>query len=575
MKQKSKFRRFWNLDHRKSDGFTLVELIVVIAIMAILGGVGSAGYSGYLKSANKNADKTLVGNVMRAIETGTYSTMFNLDDSMAVGGMSYPVGYVVLSPNANIQANASSVKAAEVSGDCVFVDATIISLNPTNKSYSCGGLLCSNQTKTIYSKSTVNIRYCTTHSKNQPVQSSGGTYDTGFSYAATNSLHIKHNWTSTGSFTVNAGEYVAESGTSQLYTESSRGQCVFAANGGVVAGDLVTNGEGENPIYKALVAAFGEGLSGTNLKYDKWTADDGVNYATLLNGAGEMISTVQDTYGSLEIMVGLIDKMNDTGKTNINTSNYLSKDYNDASELMESLAGHITNKHTDATAWKTAWENASTYNGVDYTFGLTDPGTYHHDYVYSATKAYNQSFASYCEANGVDPAYTAAIVNFTSTPNESGLSDMDMLNNIPRTVNSAAFEGKTGVNTKYTLEQKFKDISSTDSDEQALAAFNQCKDLYAKYIDKSNGQSPCEKNGETFYSLMDTMNKTAGAARDEANVSGGDFFGYYENYLDAMTDIYTGVETAVKEGNVVVLVNVKDGAVQCDVSPSTANPRND
>ena len=71
MKFRKSWKRFWTLDRHHSDGFTLVELIVVIAILAILAGVGTVGYSGYIKSSNKNADKVLVGNIIRAIETGT------------------------------------------------------------------------------------------------------------------------------------------------------------------------------------------------------------------------------------------------------------------------------------------------------------------------------------------------------------------------------------------------------------------------------------------------------------------------------------------------------------------------
>ena len=45
---------------KKTEGFTLVELIVVIAILGILAGVGTVGYSGYIKKANMAADQTLV-----------------------------------------------------------------------------------------------------------------------------------------------------------------------------------------------------------------------------------------------------------------------------------------------------------------------------------------------------------------------------------------------------------------------------------------------------------------------------------------------------------------------------------
>jgi len=50
-------KKFW----KKTEGFTLVELVVVIAILGILAGVGTVGYSGYVKKANLAADDTLLG----------------------------------------------------------------------------------------------------------------------------------------------------------------------------------------------------------------------------------------------------------------------------------------------------------------------------------------------------------------------------------------------------------------------------------------------------------------------------------------------------------------------------------
>lgn len=62
-------KKFW----KKTEGFTLVELIVVIAILGILAGVGTVGYSGYIKKANMAADQTLVREVANALMLGLYS----------------------------------------------------------------------------------------------------------------------------------------------------------------------------------------------------------------------------------------------------------------------------------------------------------------------------------------------------------------------------------------------------------------------------------------------------------------------------------------------------------------------
>jgi len=84
--------------NKSTAGFTLVELIVVIAVLGILGGIGTVGYSGYIKSANMGNDKTLVGNVMRALETSAYS----YSNDFAVSGqysegLKMPAGFVVMS----------------------------------------------------------------------------------------------------------------------------------------------------------------------------------------------------------------------------------------------------------------------------------------------------------------------------------------------------------------------------------------------------------------------------------------------------------------------------------------------
>ena len=51
---------------KKTEGFTLVELIVVIAILGILAGVGTVGYSGYIDKANMAADQQLVAAINQA-----------------------------------------------------------------------------------------------------------------------------------------------------------------------------------------------------------------------------------------------------------------------------------------------------------------------------------------------------------------------------------------------------------------------------------------------------------------------------------------------------------------------------
>ena len=62
-------KKFW----KKTEGFTLVELVVVIAILGILAGVGTVGYSGYVKKANMAADQTMIRDIANAVELANYS----------------------------------------------------------------------------------------------------------------------------------------------------------------------------------------------------------------------------------------------------------------------------------------------------------------------------------------------------------------------------------------------------------------------------------------------------------------------------------------------------------------------
>jgi len=70
---KLKWRMTMKKFFRKTEGFTLVELIVVIAILGILAGVGTVGYSGYVKKANMAADQQLVSQVASALELQYYN----------------------------------------------------------------------------------------------------------------------------------------------------------------------------------------------------------------------------------------------------------------------------------------------------------------------------------------------------------------------------------------------------------------------------------------------------------------------------------------------------------------------
>ena len=73
---------------KKTEGFTLVELVVVIAVLGILGGVGTVGYGGYVKKANEAADNVILRNIGTAFSGACVSegeSQFNVTGKINVG----------------------------------------------------------------------------------------------------------------------------------------------------------------------------------------------------------------------------------------------------------------------------------------------------------------------------------------------------------------------------------------------------------------------------------------------------------------------------------------------------------
>lgn len=541
MRFRKSWKRFWTLDRHRSDGFTLVELIVVIAILAILAGVGTVGYSAYIKSANKNADKVLVGNIIRAIETGAYSTAFTPPEPLSVGTTTYPIGFVALSTDGcTVLSSSSSEK--EVTGECEFVTESVTYVNKKNTTISCGSSHTTVQP--IYSSDTKSVTYCKTHSTSLPTTlASDKTYPTAYKYEPNSFLHITHKLSTTAFLTISSGTYFIED-INNLYTAASSGLCIKAENPGLnVSAEPATDGV----LYDAIHAAFGS--NELKLKYNGWVNDEGADFSTFYTYAPTVFENVRNQTALLVNAVNdeTINRL--AQSAGINLSSYLTEGkYEDSADLMNSFTNFVSTNMTEAE-WAEQWEKAATANSDEWTFGVDSKGA-KNDYIWAARMAYNSSFASYCSANGISSTYSDLIVNY-------GESELFGALQIPSVVNNYAF-AQSG---DGSLLQSFLDEDPTNGQ----AMFDQCKALYESYLNSS----VADDNGSVFYNTVNTIAETG----DVASAS-GDYFGYYNNYLTEMANLYTAAQSASDNG-IMIIVTMVEGKLNFQVSPSAANPRND
>ena len=527
-----------------NKGFSLVELIVVIAIMAILGGVGTAGYTKYIEQTNKKADMALVGNIMRAIETGTNSTMFVNDDSFKMGNLSYPIGFITLSTDSSSVVTSSTEMKQVDQRSCVYETINnIVVRTPHTYISDCA----KKTTDTYYTISTGSIKYCKTHSPSPTIENvDGQQYVSNFTHK--NGNKYTGCLLGCGGLTETYSQYpsnsIAVTNQESLYTEKSAGLCeyAYANQNATYSNDIKINGLKDNngvvqmdtshKLYEAIDAAFGD-PSALKLKYDGWTTEEGIDYATFYESAPALMEDVESLGNLLIIGSSLMDLG-------------LSGSYGDTNEVVIGVSNNIATTHSTVESWLDVWENDSEMTWDSYGFGLRGRENYS-----AARVGYNNAFASYLDAihpDGNSP-YSDIIRDFNA-------QEVNLV------VTKVGLPG-------LVCTDAFNDTSSPLRKKLSATALAEVQSAYEDYI-----SSPvCKENGIVLYNALVTFSQTSDVAKAYTDMYGGSIFDYYNSYVDEMAALYEAASDSAN-GGIVIIVSVENGNLSFNVSPSAANPRN-
>jgi len=553
---KKKLRNFFTLTRKANAGFTLVELIVVIAVLAILAGVGSAGYAGYIKAANKGNDKVLVGNIMRAIEMGTNTTMFVNEDSFKMGSLAFPVGFVTLNAEGGAKVITSSTEQyPQTEGNCKLVKLSgLLEVKDKTKNY-----LCEKQRNIQYKEVTEleDVWYCETHGPAPEIQELSGNYVSGWNHvqgtktdSCLGEVPSCENGCST--FELTYTEYPAGakmlSNLDALYLKSnydpSMCEAAYANQYGVYKDPDIGEALAGDPLYDSLVAAFGEDLSTLKLSFDGWTNNEGIDYATFYSSAPELM-------GSMETLTGLLvagQKLAELANKDLG----LSQDYENGEQVLIGVSGTIASTYDEA-GWENQWQKVADSGTWDsYGFGLSGRENY-----CAARMAYNNAFASYLTM--VDPSIESKYIQEIEEFYTEELFGVGL----PGLICTDAF-----TDSESKLIQNFKNAGDTNAGQEG-SVFNTIAEHFATY----KSSDACKENGKLVYDTLLTFNETSDIAFSYAEQNGGTIYDYYDSYVNEMAALYDAAWESV-QGGIVIIVSVEEGNLNFAVSPSEANPRN-
>ena len=563
---KKRLKKFFTLS-RNHDGFTLVELIVVIAVLAILAGAGTVGYSGYIKSANKKADMVLVGNIMRAIETGAHSYIVELEQVLQASekGAKLPIGFVVLTKDGlTVMESASTQMAVTANDPCKIESVTLYrkTFSGTDK-YNDG---CNDIESDVYVVTEVEtVSICTTHSniptENIRVWNNGVPSDTD---AATPQS--------------NTAEYPMRDG----------GTLVLPGNGHEDGQKLVVdnyyqfaNGEGEyttannqGAIMDALRAAFGDNLN-VKLKHDGWTVSTIPNFWSNATDTWENVKKLSDMMYDLTHGLGgdAIAGAMDIGI------------YDSSSEVVYSVANAVKGSFADKQAFVDQWATYGQYGETEEkhggdNFGINESVYTGREYYSAMRAAYNNCVASYVKTHhAVNGTYTlddvdAHVADLASYGESAGDLVADKVGGGLGSIIGGAANMFASENFPHQLCKASFATAGGQAYGGDAGTCAECYRCYKEYISTGTDKADAAAVYDTFMTAADTDPAILDGNLTDAAGNNVDFFSYYKNYLKEFEGMYSAATgLANGESSIVVQIYYEDNKLSCEVSPPAANPR--